>query len=127
MISINTTLWEDELLWHPTIKQASQAAPMVKEPACQCSRRKRCRLDSWVRKIPWKRAWQPQYSCLENPIDGGAWWATIHRVAKNQTQLKKLSMHACINHKTYFRKQTKHLCFGGGSANNVESDMTEVT
>ena len=28
-----------------------------------------------------------QYSCLENPMDGGAWWATIHRVAKSQTRL----------------------------------------
>ena len=26
-----------------------------------------------------------QYSCLENPLDGGAWWATVHGVAKNQT------------------------------------------
>ena len=26
-----------------------------------------------------------QYSCLENPMDRGAWWATIHGVAKNQT------------------------------------------
>ena len=26
-----------------------------------------------------------QYSCLENPMDGGAWWATVHRVAKSQT------------------------------------------
>ena len=24
-----------------------------------------------------------QYSCLENPMDGGAWWATVHGVAKN--------------------------------------------
>ena len=36
-----------------------------------------------------------QYSCLENPMDRGAWRATVHRVAKNQTQLKQLSMHAC--------------------------------
>ena len=28
-----------------------------------------------------------QYSCLENPMDGGAWWATVHGVAKSQTQL----------------------------------------
>ena len=28
-----------------------------------------------------------QYSCLENPMDRGAWWATVHRVAKSQTQL----------------------------------------
>ena len=28
-----------------------------------------------------------QYSCLENPMDGGAWWATIHGVAKSWTRL----------------------------------------
>ena len=28
-----------------------------------------------------------QYSCLENPMDGGAWWGTVHRVAKSQTRL----------------------------------------
>ena len=26
-----------------------------------------------------------QFSCLENPMDRGAWWATVHRVAKSQT------------------------------------------
>ena len=26
-----------------------------------------------------------QCSCLENPMDGGAWWATVHGVAKSQT------------------------------------------
>ena len=35
-----------------------------------------------------------QCSCLENPRDGGAWWAAVHRVAQSQTQLKRLSMHA---------------------------------
>ena len=29
-----------------------------------------------------------QYSCLENPMDIGAWRATVHRVAKSRTQLK---------------------------------------
>ena len=28
-----------------------------------------------------------QYSCLENPVDGGAWWATVHGVAKSRTRL----------------------------------------
>ena len=28
-----------------------------------------------------------QYSCLENPMDGGAWWAEVHGVAKNRTRL----------------------------------------
>ena len=29
----------------------------------------------------------PQYSCLENPMDRGAWWAAVHGVAKSRTQL----------------------------------------
>ena len=32
-----------------------------------------------------------QYSCLENPRDGGAWWAAIYGVSQSQTQLKRLS------------------------------------
>ena len=28
-----------------------------------------------------------QYSCLENSMDGGAWWATVHGVAKSRTRL----------------------------------------
>ena len=32
-----------------------------------------------------------QYSCLENPMDKGAWWATVHRVAESWTRLKWLS------------------------------------
>ena len=32
-----------------------------------------------------------QYSCLENPLDGRAWWATVHGVAKSQTRLSELT------------------------------------
>ena len=32
-----------------------------------------------------------QYSCLENPTDRGVWWATVHRIAQSQTELKRLS------------------------------------
>ena len=35
-----------------------------------------------------------QYSCLENPMDRGAWQVIVHRVEKSQAQLKLLSMHA---------------------------------
>ena len=35
-----------------------------------------------------------QYSCLENPMDRGGWWAKVHRVTMSQTQLKQLSTHA---------------------------------
>ena len=42
----------------------------------------------------WRRKWQLlQYSCLENPVDRGAWQAAIYGVAQSQTQLKRLRTH----------------------------------
>ena len=35
-----------------------------------------------------------QYSCLENPMDRGAWWAIVHGFTKSQAWLKWLSIHA---------------------------------
>ena len=35
-----------------------------------------------------------QYSCLENPVERGAWWATVHRVARSWT-LSEVIEHAC--------------------------------
>ena len=35
-----------------------------------------------------------QHPCLENPMDRGAWWATVPRVAESQTRLKQLSSYA---------------------------------
>ena len=43
-----------------------------------------------------------QYSCLENPIDRGAWQATKRRVTKSQIQWKKLGTHTLYN---YLRKK----------------------
>ena len=43
----------------------------------------------WLERSPGGGHGNPlQYSCLENPMDRGAWWATVLRVAKSQTQLK---------------------------------------
>ena len=73
-----------------------------KEPACQCRKFKRRGFDPRVRKIPWRRKWQPlQYSCLENPMDGGAWWATVHSIAKSRTRLSDFTFH--------FKRQRHHL------------------
>ena len=74
--------------WHTMcsihIYGASQVGLSGKEPTCQCRRRKRQGFDPWVRKIPWKRAWQPTpVFLLENPMDKGAWWAIVHRVAES--------------------------------------------
>ena len=105
-----------------------------------CLQCRRPGFDPWVRKIPWRRKWQPtpvllpgksygrrslvgyspwgrkeldtteqlhfhfslsrigegngnplQCSCLENPRNGGAWWAAVSGVAQSQTRLKRLS------------------------------------
>ena len=58
--------------------------PSGKEPACQYRRHKRQGFNPWVWKSPWRRARNPlQSSCLENPMDRGAWWATVHGAAES--------------------------------------------
>ena len=60
-----------------------------KEPTCQCKRYKRFGFNPWVRKMPWRRAWQPTLVfLLENPMDRGTWQAMVHWVAKSRTRLK---------------------------------------
>ena len=60
-----------------------------KESACQCKRLRKHRFDPWVWKILCRRN-----SCLENPMDRGAWWAAVHGVAKSRTQLSDWT-HTC--------------------------------
>ena len=33
-----------------------------------------------------------QYSCLKNPMDGGAWWTTVHGIAKGRTRLSEFTL-----------------------------------
>ena len=44
-----------------------------------------------------------QYSCLENPMDGGAWQATVHEVAKSRTRLSDFTSHD--QHRQHIKKQ----------------------
>ena len=45
-------------------------------------------LSTWLKVIYREGNGTPlQYSCLENPMDGGAWWAAVHGVAKSRTRL----------------------------------------
>ena len=54
----------------------------------------------WVGKSPGGEHSNPlQYSCLENPMDRGAWQATVHRVAKSQTGLKQPGSSSMYIHK----------------------------
>ena len=46
----------------------------------QCRRYK---FNPWVRKILWRRKWQPtSVSCLGNAMDRRAWWTTVHRITR---------------------------------------------
>ena len=59
-----------------------------KESACQYRRCRRHGFDPRVRKIHWRRKWQPTpVFLLGNPMNRGVWWITVDRVAKRWTRL----------------------------------------
>ena len=65
-----------------------------KEPTCQCRRHRDVgSIPKWERSLGGEHGNPLQHSCLENPMDRGAWCAIVHRVTKSQTQLKRFSMH----------------------------------
>ena len=75
------------------IRVASQVAPVVKNlPANEGEVRDGDSIPGFERSHRGGHGNQLQYSCLENPMDRGAWQATGHRVAKSQTWLSWLSM-----------------------------------
>ena len=74
--------------WEVTLHSPSsaQAAPVVKEPACQRRRCERLGFDPWVRRsLAGENSILLQYSCLENLMDRGAWWVTVHGVTELDT------------------------------------------
>ena len=56
-----------------------------KESACNAG--DLCLIPGLGRSLGEGNGYPLQYSCLENSTDRGAWWATLHRVAKSQTRL----------------------------------------
>ena len=73
----------------------SQVVQLVKNPPAQC---KRHGFNPWVGKIPWRKKWQPtQYSCLENPMGRGTWWAMDHGSQRVDTT-NDTHAHDCYTH-----------------------------
>ena len=78
-----------------------------------------------------------QYSCLENPMDGGAWWAAVHGVAKSRTRLSDFTFtfhfHALEKEMATHSSVLPGESQGRGSLvgfrlwGRIESDTTEVT
>ena len=54
-----------------------------------------------------------QYSCLENPMDGGAWWAAVHGVAKSRTRLSNFTFTFSLS------------CIGEGNGNPLQCSCLE--
>ena len=54
-----------------------------------------------------------QYSCLENSMDGGAWWAAVHRVVKSRTRLSDFTFFLSI------------VPFGEGNGNPLQCSCLE--
>ena len=54
-----------------------------------------------------------QYSCLENPMDGGAWWAAVHGITKSRTLTERLHFHFSLS------------CIGEGNGNPLQCSCLE--
>ena len=78
-----------------------------------------------------------QYSCLENPMDGGAWWAAVHGVTKSRAQLNNFTftfhLHALekemATHSSILAWRIPGTAEPGGCRRwgRTESDTTEAT
>ena len=90
-------------LFRKHILRATEGFPggtSSKEPTCHLQETK----EKWVWALGWEDSLEEfpgggqgnplQYSCLENPMDRGAWQAAVRGVGQSQTRLRWLSMHA---------------------------------
>ena len=100
--------WATELNW-------AEAATSGKESAYQCRRYKRRGLNPCVRKIPWRKKWQPTPVFLtgESWQDRGAWQAAAHGVAKSWTQPSIWALHIFSVYPFFFGgvERVEIMCF----------------
>ena len=83
---------EEVAPWHPSIS----GGWVLEESACQCRRCRRCGFNPWVGRFPEGGSGNPlQYSCRGNPVNRGAWLATVRGVAESDVA-EWLSTH-CVD------------------------------
>ena len=76
------------------IVRAPKVALVVKNPPANAGDIREAGLIPGLIRSPGGGNGSPlQHSCLVNPMNGEAWWATIHRVTQSWTRMKKLSTH----------------------------------
>ena len=81
--------------------------------------------ETWVQSLCWENPLETemgyplQQSCLENPMDRGAWWTTVHGVAKQLDMTEGLTLSAyffCVDIK---QKTNKDLLYSKGTILNI--------
>ena len=88
--------WPDGIFCPPLYPGVFPGGASGKECSCQCKKLKRHRFNSRFKKSLWRRKWQPTPVFLPEESHGqrSLMGYMVHRVAKNQTQLKWFCMHA---------------------------------
>ena len=99
-------VWTGGWLYYLEMYQSYQKFPSRNsdiEHVCQCRTHKRLRFNPWIRKIPWRRAWQLTLVFLPGEFYGQrSLVATVCTVTKNPTPVKQLSMPTPIRLATKF-------------------------
>ena len=95
-----------------TLFRASQLVLVVKiQPANAGDIRDKCSVPGLGGSPGGGHANQLQYSCLGNPMDWRVWWATMHRVTKSWTWLKRLNTHRhCLMDKQINKRVCRLMC-----------------
>ena len=92
-ISLNFLIYISRIIWCGLPRWLSG-----EEPACQCRKTGEANSVPGIGRSPGGGNGNPlQYSCLENPTDRGAWWATVHEV----TESDMISWLSTAQHKSY--------------------------
>ena len=97
----HTVVLEEMGSWNYHTRQA-----VARFPLYLVARASQTQVQSWISTIPWEGNNNPlQYSCLENPMDEGSSWATVHEVAESDmaerlcthTEDRLGNLHSCLH------------------------------
>ena len=85
-----------------TVARGFPGGSVEEESSCQCRRCRRLKFSAWVRKIPWKRKWQPTLVFLPLEFHGQrSLMGYVHRITQSLTCLKRLSSRAHMHTRTH--------------------------